>query len=143
VDVFLSRNWDDLVGRVGGPLTFRFVIQPSVAVFLAIRAGLKDAREGRPVFFWTVVLDPAQRRYLLRQGWKDVGKLFMVAIVLDVIYQIIVLGWIYPGQTLIVATTLALVPYLMVRGLANRAAVVMRPPRTPDNKGPTDLSDLK
>jgi hypothetical protein len=33
----LSRGWDDLIARVGGPLTFRLVIQPAVAVFLAVR----------------------------------------------------------------------------------------------------------
>ena len=57
----------------------------------------------------------------MRQLWKDVGKLFLVAVVLDVVYQIIVLHWVYPVQTLIVATMLAIVPYLVVRGLANRS----------------------
>ena len=130
----ISRGWDDLVARVGGPLTFRLVIQPAVAVFLAVRSGLKDAREGRPVFFWTMVLNPAERRYLLRQGWKDVGKLFIVAVVLDVIYQIIVLHGVYAGQLLIVATTLAIVPYLVVRGLTNRIAARIFARQPPDGK---------
>ncbi len=130
----ISRGWDELVGRVGGPLTFRLIIQPTVAVFLAIRSGLRDAREGRPVFFWTAVLNPARRSDLLRQGWKDIGTLFLVAVVLDVIYQIIVLHGVYAGQLLIVATTLALVPYLVVRGLANRIAARIVPRRPPDGK---------
>lgn len=130
-DIF-SRGWDNLIGRVGGPLTFRLVIQPAVAVFLAIRSGVKDARECRPVFFWTALLNPAERRHLLRQGWKDVGKLFIVAVVLDVIYQIIVLRGVYAGQLLIVATVLAVVPYLVVRGLANRIAARILPRRSPD-----------
>ncbi len=46
----------------------------------------------------------------------------LLAIILDVIYQIIVLHWLYPVQTLIVAMTLAIVPYLVVRGLTNRIA---------------------
>ena len=91
MDDMVSRGWDELMARMGGPLTFRLVIQPAAAGFLAIRSGLRDAREGRPVFFWTAVLDPTQRRDLLRQGWKDVGKLFIVAVVLDVIYQVVVL----------------------------------------------------
>lgn len=122
MDDLITRGWNDLVARVGGPLTFRLVIQPAVAVFLAIRSGLNDAREGRPVFFWTVVFSPAERLYLLRHGWKEVGKLFIVAVVLDVIYQVMVFRWVYLGQLLIVATTLAIVPYLVVRGLANRMA---------------------
>jgi hypothetical protein len=42
----LSRVWESLIGRVGGPLTLRLLIQPTVATFLAIRAGWRDARAG-------------------------------------------------------------------------------------------------
>src|SRR5262249_10947572 len=122
LDHLFSREWVDLAGRVGGPLTFRFILQPVVATVLAIRAGRNDAREGRPAYFWALVVDPAHRRYLLQQGWKDAGKVFVLAVVLDVIYQLIVFRWVYPGETLIVATTLAIVPYLVVRGPANRIA---------------------
>ena len=48
------------------------------------------------------------------------GKLFLVACVLDVVYQLLVLHWVYPVQTAIVATVLAILPYLLFRGLANR-----------------------
>jgi hypothetical protein len=44
----LARVWENLVGRVGGPLTFRLILQPTMAAILAIRAGLKDARGSRP-----------------------------------------------------------------------------------------------
>jgi hypothetical protein len=44
----LARVWENLVGRVGGRLTLHLVLQPTMAAILAIRAGLKDAREGRP-----------------------------------------------------------------------------------------------
>jgi hypothetical protein len=123
----ITRGWQELIGRDAGPLHLRLVIQPVMAGIFAIRSGLKDARERRPVFFWTVVLDPAQRSDLLRQGWKDVGKLFIAAIILDVIYQIIVFHWLYPVQSLIVAMTLAIVPYPVVRGLTNRIMSQTRP----------------
>ena len=127
----ITRGWQELIGRDSGPLHLRLVIQPVMASIFAFRSGLKDARERRPVFFWTVVLDPAQRNELLWQGWKDVGKLFMAAIILDVIYQIIVLHWLYPVQALIVAMTVAIVPYPVVRGLTNRilSRTRPRPPR--------------
>ena len=125
-DMF-SRGWEDLIARDSGPLHARLILQPVVAALLAVRAGLKDAREGRPAFFWAVVADPAHRRFLLRQGWKDVGKIFLLALVLDVIYQVIVLRWVYPVQMLIVATAMALVPYLVVRGPTNRIARYVRP----------------
>jgi hypothetical protein len=116
----MVRVWDQLIGRVYGPLTFRLILQPSVAIFFAIRSGLRDAREGRPLFFWALALDSTQRTSLFRHGWQDVGKLFVVAAILDVIYQVAVFKWVYAGQVLIVAVVLAIVPYLAVRGLTNR-----------------------
>ena len=59
---------------------------------------------------------------LLHEGWKDVAKVFLVAIVMDFVYQIIELRWFYPEEAVIVATLLALLPYLLLRGPANRIA---------------------
>jgi len=96
------------------------VIQPAVATFLAIRAGLRDARAGRPAYGWIITTDPVQRRDLIREGWKDVWKLFTAAVIMDLIYELIVFRRIYPGQALIVAALLALPSYFFIRGLANR-----------------------
>src|SRR5262249_28292913 len=115
-----SRGWGELIARDSGPLHGRLLLQPLVASILAIRSGLSDAREGRPVFFWTLALKPAHRRSLLRHLWQDVGKLFRGASVLDVAYQLLALRWVYPVQTVVVATVLAILPYLVFRGLANR-----------------------
>lgn len=120
MEEMFTRGWDELLARETGALHFRLVCQPLVATFFAIRSGLRDAREGRPVFFWTLVLDAPQRRSLWGQLWQDVGKLFLVAVLLDTIYQVAVLRWFYPVQALIVAGVLAVVPYLLIRGLANR-----------------------
>jgi hypothetical protein len=101
-------------------MSIRLVVQPIVAGLLAIRSGLKDAREGRPAFLWAAVTNPDYRPELLRQGWKDVGKVFVLAIVLDAIYQLIVHRGVYVGELLIVATTLAIVPYCLIRGPVTR-----------------------
>ena len=116
------RGWENLVGRPGGPMSFRFIMQPAVALFLAIRAGLKDARSGQAPFLWAVFSNPAHRRELLRQGWKDVGTVFIVALVLDAVYQVIVHSGIYTLELLLAATILALVPYVLLRGLVTRLA---------------------
>jgi hypothetical protein len=118
----MDEVWEMLIGRDHGPLAFRVIIQPLVAAFLAIRAGLRDAREDRPAYAWAITTDPTQRRELIRQGCKDVGQLFAVAFVIDFIYEIIVFRWIYVGQALIVAVTLALLPYILIRELSNRWA---------------------
>jgi hypothetical protein len=79
------------VGRVEGPLAFLLILQPAVATILAIRAGLKDAKEGRPAHGWAILTAAVHRRELLRDTWKDVAKVFVAAI-------------------------LALLPYLLIRG---------------------------
>jgi hypothetical protein len=117
-----SRLWTNLIGRIGGPLTFRLIIQPTVAAFFAIRAGLKDAQAGRVPYGWVILTDQANRRDLLREGWKDVAKVFVIAVAIDFVYQISELRWFYPEEALIVAVILALIPYLLLRGPANRIA---------------------
>jgi hypothetical protein len=117
---YLKQIWGHLVGRLYGPLSFRLVLQPAVAAFIAIRTALEDAREGRPAFGWALFADAERRHALLRDGWREVGKVFVVAVIIDLIYELIVLGRIYPGQSLIVAAILALLPYLLFRGLVNR-----------------------
>jgi Flp pilus assembly protein TadB len=118
----IARGWEGLVARVGGPMTFRLILQPLMAALLALRAGLKDARENRPPYFWTVLTDPAQRAGLLREGWKSVARVFFLAIIMDVIYQWIMQHWLYPLETLVVAILLAVVPYVLLRGPVNRMA---------------------
>jgi hypothetical protein len=131
MEEILIRISENLIGRLHGPLTFRFLLQPAIAIFFAVRVGLRDARENRPPYFWALLYNPEHRREMLRQGWRDVGKIFLIAIALDVIYQLIVIRWVYPGETLIVATVLALLPYLLFRGAVTRIARFLRGPPSP------------
>jgi len=126
MEEFITRVLTGLSDRVGGPMTFRIILQPLMAGLLAMRAGLKDAREGRPPYLWTILTDSTQRVALVREGWKAVARIFVLAIVMDVIYQWIVRRWIYPGETLIVAVALAVFPYLLLRGPINRLARRLR-----------------
>ena len=114
-DIFI-RLWNNLVGRITGPMNFRLIMQPLVAAGFAIWSGVKDARAGRPAFLWTAVSDPAQRSALLHSAWRDVGKVFMLALILDAIYQLIQLRAVHLLELLIVAPTLAFVPYVLLRG---------------------------
>jgi hypothetical protein len=56
----------------------------------------------------------------IKDGWKSIGRVFILAVVLDVVYQLIQLHFVYPGEALIVAFILAIVPYVLLRGLVNR-----------------------
>lgn len=50
------QGWAGIVGRLDGPLHFRFIGQPLMASVLAIIDGVKDARMGKPPYFWAVIL---------------------------------------------------------------------------------------
>ena len=117
---YLSRVWEQLAGRLEGPFVFRFVLQPLVATILAIRAGVADAQDHRAPYLWSVLSDPVARRQLIRDGWKDVTRVFVFGIVMDVLYQLIVFRWVYPLQSLLVASVLAIVPYVLIRGPVTR-----------------------
>ena len=122
MDDMWARVGEQLMARVSGPMHFRLVLQPVMAAVLAVIAGLKDARTGKPPYFWSLLYDPAHRKEMLRDGWKSVGRVFILALILDAIYQGIVLHFFYLGEAIIVAIVLAIVPYLILRGIVTRLA---------------------
>ena len=70
--------------------------------------------------------------------WRSVGKIFVLALALELVYQILVLHGLRPVQTILVATGLALVPYVLLRGPVNRLARLARGPRLSDTpSGPS------
>jgi hypothetical protein len=122
MDHMLDRVGTQLIARVSGPMKFRLVLQPCMAAFFAIRSGLADAKTGNSPYLWTMVSDHKKRMDLLKDGWKSVGKVFILAIVLDVVYQIIEIHFVYVGEAIIVAFILAILPYLILRGITTRIA---------------------
>jgi hypothetical protein len=127
-----SRVFEDLVGRVTGPMSLRLILQPTIATIMAIRDGLQDAKAGRPPYFVSVLRDAEHRRELLLNGWKSIMKVFSVAFILDCVYQWIALRWLYPGEAILMAVLLAIVPYVIVRGSVDRLARTSgRPARGP------------
>jgi hypothetical protein len=117
-------------------MKFRFVLQPLMASAFAVRSGLADAKTGKPPYCWALLWEPGLRADMLKDGWKSVGKIFILAVLLDIVYQIIVLRFVYPGETVIVAFLLAIVPYLLIRGPVNRLARKKKPTTTPPANKP-------
>jgi hypothetical protein len=123
MDEIVNRFLTDLAGRVSGPLTVRLFLQPAVAAFLAIRDGVQDAREGRPPHFWRMVTGPAEaRKRRARETWRAVLKVFIMAVGLDCVYQLLVFRWVYPVEAMFTAILLAILPYVVLRGVINRLA---------------------
>jgi hypothetical protein len=131
MDDLLIRFWTNVTDRVHGPFTFRFLLQPSMAAFFAVRDGLSDARRGRPMFGWALFTHTGARSELVREGFRSIGRIFILGVVMDVVYQLIVLRWMYVGEIAFVVIILVVAPYLVVRGLVNLAVrfrLSRRPP---------------
>ncbi len=120
MDDFFSRFWSDLVGRLTGPFSFRLFLQPAMAALYALKDGIKDAKERRPPFFWTLLSHSSERRELVSEAWHAVLRIILLAIVMDIAYEVIVFRFIYPNEIIVVVLTLAVLPYVVLRGIVNR-----------------------
>jgi hypothetical protein len=117
-----ARIADNLTDRVQGPMNLRFILQPIMASIFGILSGLRDAKAHKPPYLWALLVNPAHRGAMVKDGWKSIGKVFIVALVLDVIYQMIVSDFVYSGEALIVGFVLTIAPFVILRGLVNRIA---------------------
>jgi hypothetical protein len=118
---------DQISDRVSGPMKFRIVLQPLMATFLAIRSGLRDAKNGARPYFWSLITSPGDRAEKIKEGWKSIARLFFLAMVLDIVYQIFVQHSFHLRAALFVAIVLAILPYLILRGIVTRIATRLKP----------------
>lgn len=128
---YLHRFWTDMLGRADGPMTFRFFLQPTMALLMALRDGIKDAKAGREPY-WSYIrdADPLHRKAAWRGAVTAVARILLLGVAMDVIYQFRVFGGFrYPLETLVISVLLALVPYLLLRGPITRIARRWSAPR--------------
>jgi hypothetical protein len=121
----LDRLWRDMLARPGGPMTFRFILQPAMAAVMALRDGVKDARLGRRPYLWALlrgVRGPEGRSGRLWQGIVSTARIILLGVVMDCIYQWLEFKTFYPAQAAVIAILLAFVPYLLLRGPMQRIA---------------------
>jgi len=120
MEELINKFVEQLLGRIEGPMSLRMLMQPAMAVFLAFRDGSADAQKGYPPYFWSFFTQPGHRREQLKNGWKSISKVFLAAILLDFAFQFITTHQLVPRQALVVALVLAIIPYLLIRGLVTR-----------------------
>ena len=111
-----QRMWQNLLDRPGGPMTFRFILQPIMATIAALYDGVEDARTGRSPYLWTIIADQTKRGGRLREGLISTARVILLGLVMDTVYQIIELKTFFPAEAVVVALLLAFVPYLLLRG---------------------------
>lgn len=136
----LLRFWSDMLARTDGPMSFRFLLQPTMATLAAAVDGLKDARSGRPPYLWKIAHTPSRelRLQYWREGVTAVARILLLGVVMDAIYQIKVFGGFrYPLETFVIAVALAFVPYVLLRGPAGRLASLWLARRESRKTGPS------
>jgi hypothetical protein len=116
------RFWPDLMARFHGPGRMRFILQPTVAIILGARDGVKDARAGNPPFLWGLVFHSTYRPGLMRSALASLRNLIAIAILLDVISQLLIFHIVHPGAALVLGPVLIALPYAASRALTNRIA---------------------
>ena len=115
-----ERIWSNMLERPSGPLKFRFILQPAMAAVAAIHDGRRDVRIGRGPFFAVVLFKPHERIGRLREALHATARIILLGLVMDAIWQVLVLKRFYPNEALIVALMLAFVPYVIIRELVVR-----------------------
>ena len=120
--LFTRQFFLDLWARLSGPGRLRFIVQPTVAVLLGLRDGKRDSRTGHPFFLLGLVLHRAHRRALWGSAVASVRDLVAIAIILDVISQLLIFREVHPGAALLLGPILIAVPYSISRTLTNRIA---------------------
>jgi hypothetical protein len=129
----LARAWQDLVDRHGGPMLFRFFLQPTMAIIAGVLGGLHDARLGRTPFMQTVLTRPTERADRVNEAVVDTSRIMLRGLIMDTIYPYIEFVTFPPGEAVILTLFLAFLPYVLLRGLVTRVASGWVGPR--DAKG--------
>ena len=120
--LFSRAFFEDIPKRLAGPGRFRFILQPTMAIILGILSGLADARAGRPPYLYGVLFHRGLRGELMRSGFETIANLLLLGILLDSVFQWVILGASYPGAALVVGPVLIVLPYTLARALSNRLA---------------------
>ncbi len=121
---FLTRFWADLMGRTDGPMTFRFFLQPTMALITALIDGTRDARAGKAPYAARMMRSsPREHLVLWREGVTATARILLLGVVMDAIYQVRVYGGFpHPLEAFVLAVALGFIPYLILRGPFTRLA---------------------
>src|SRR5262249_17733047 len=112
----------DLTGHgiFGGTFQFRYILQPVAAIILGARIAVPDGKHCDPLFFKALKREMGQCGSLLVGAGGHAVIPLVVAFIIDSILQHMINPQFRPLESLIVGGVLVFLPFLIVRGLANR-----------------------
>lgn len=127
MDFSLKAIFEELVARVvSGPMHFRLILQPLMAVLLGIRDGHHDAKAGTPPLIWSLVFHTEHSKLRLVNVLHRLTRPVIIATVIDAIVQDLMFQHVRPLTALIVGILLMGLPYSIARSLSNRIITMRR-----------------
>ena len=122
VYLFSRQFLEELPARFTGRGRLRFILQPTIAILLGLRGGLRDARAGHPPYLFGLIFAGGRRRELLRSGLAAIRNLLAAGIILDLVFQLVLYRSVHPGAAVVIGPILICAPYALSRALSNRVA---------------------
>ena len=122
VYLFSRQFLEELPARFTGRGRLRFILQPTIAILLGVRGGLRDARAGHPPYLFGLIFAGGRRRDLLRSGLAAIRNLLAAGIILDLVFQLVLYRSVHPGAAVVIGPILICAPYALSRALSNRVA---------------------
>jgi hypothetical protein len=110
---------DRVAARLAGPFSFRFVLQPIVAIVLGVRDGIRDGRQGTQSFLLDFLGNPHSRKPHLQQALRRLFLPPTVAIILDGLVQFLLFGWVRVSGAVTAGPVLMGLPYIIARAVTN------------------------
>lgn len=108
------------------PLSFRYVVQPTIAILLGLRDARLDVLGGRRPYLLSLFEGRTIHRDRLKAGARAVAVPFLVAVAMDAIVQILLDGRFRVGHALVFGSLLIAVPYVAARGIGGRLLAARR-----------------
>jgi hypothetical protein len=104
-----------------GPGHLRFIVQPAIALLLGIRDGRLDYRAGKPPYGQSLLGGRGRRGELAKAGLSSIVLPLCLAIVIDALVQFIMFRSVKVWIAVVTGILLIATPYILARGLTNRA----------------------
>ena len=97
VYLFSRQFLEELPRRFTGAGRLRFILQPMTAIVQGIRGGFTDASSGNPPYLFGLLFGAKRRRDLLGTGFAVIRNLLALAIIADVVFQLVLYRSVHPG----------------------------------------------
>jgi hypothetical protein len=112
--------WQVMAASLTGKALFRLIVQSAMAIFVGVKMGRQDAREGRLPFLQRLCTEAEGRGSLFNDSMKRVLLPFAIAMVIEAVVEFMLLRTIHPLAVLLVGGFSVWLPFVLTRDLTDR-----------------------